>query len=457
MLVINPRFGHSHVRFRGKIADILAAAGHEVVVYQPIFEGKINETGSKHPNIRYVFANHVMDETIMDDQDQIWEDDSALKMIRLSNAIAKSQKNHCSILLNDKQVLKNLKNENFDLGLGEIFDGCSFGIFEMIGLKKYVALHSGCMAPIYQSYLGIPKTFPFAPAKFSAYTDQMNFFERLGNFFAIQFENWSFKKIYTDGPEEAIKEVVAEFDMQKKIQEAAFLFVNSDEHVDFTMPITPKLIYTGGLGKSHSKPLAQKYIDIFNSAKKGVIYFSFGSVVKSKNMPKAMRGAILSAFSEFPDINFIWKYEDDTHQVAKDHSNVFTFRWLPQNEILEHPKTLAFISHGGMNSVIEGATKGVPMICIPFYADQNHNAMILERRGTAETILKNQVTKQTLVRTIRKIINVKKYNENAKLLSKMVKSKVMESEERIVKYSEFAAEFGDSGTLQTEVNIRKKM
>uniref|UniRef100_A0AC34QLM8 Glucuronosyltransferase n=1 Tax=Panagrolaimus sp. JU765 TaxID=591449 RepID=A0AC34QLM8_9BILA len=150
----------------------------------------------------------------------------------------------------------------------------------------------------------------------------------------------------------------------KKIKEAAFVFVNSDEHVDFTMPITPKLIYTGGLGKSHTKPLAQKYVDIFNSAEKGVIYLSFGSVVQSQSMPEAMKKTFLSAFAEFPDINFIWKYENDAHQVAKDHPNVFTFRWLPQNEILEHPKTLAFISHAGMNSIIEGATKGVPMICI---------------------------------------------------------------------------------------------
>ena len=33
ILYFNPTFGKSHVTFNGKIADILAAAGHDVVSY----------------------------------------------------------------------------------------------------------------------------------------------------------------------------------------------------------------------------------------------------------------------------------------------------------------------------------------------------------------------------------------------------------------------------------------
>lgn len=51
-------------------------------------------------------------------------------------------------------------------------------------------------------------------------------------------------------------------------------------------------------------------------------------------MSDDMKRLFLEAFAEFPDINFLWKYENDEHQVAKAYKNVFTGKWLPQNDIL---------------------------------------------------------------------------------------------------------------------------
>uniref|UniRef100_A0A914Y098 glucuronosyltransferase n=1 Tax=Panagrolaimus superbus TaxID=310955 RepID=A0A914Y098_9BILA len=238
--------------------------------------------------------------------------------------------------------------------------------------------------------------------------------------------------------------------MQEAVVDSAFYFVNSDEHVDYAMPITHKVVYMAGLGKIQAHPLEKKYTDIFDSAKKGVILFSFGSVVQSHKMPSEYKKAFLEAFSEFPEINFIWKYEKDEDQIANGYSNIFTGKWLPQNDILDHPKLLAFISHGGMNSVMEGSTKGVPMICIPVFADQKRNSQLLVRRGTAFKLDKSEISKESIVAAIKEIITNKKYRKNAQLLSKMVNAKPTTSAERVVKYAEFAAQFGDTGTLQTQ-------
>ena len=49
-------------------------------------------------------------------------------------------------------------------------------------------------------------------------------------------------------------------------------------------------------------------------------------------------------------------------------------KWLPQNDVLGSPQTRAFMSHCGANSLYEAAFHGVPIIALPFFADQPGNA-----------------------------------------------------------------------------------
>ncbi len=44
--------------------------------------------------------------------------------------------------------------------------------------------------------------------------------------------------------------------------------------------------------------------------------------------------------------------------------NVKTFDWLPQNDLLGHPKIKAFVSHMGANGGYEAAYHGVPISCL---------------------------------------------------------------------------------------------
>ncbi|KAE9547642.1 hypothetical protein FO519_009146, partial [Halicephalobus sp. NKZ332] len=348
ILVYNPRFAPSHVTYMGKIADTLADAGHDVVVYQPILERTVPKNGSGNPNIRFFFTKYEREEPgIPELQTDFWQDDTVGKLITMSIEMRNLRKNHCDFVLEDQKNHELLKKEKFDVAVLEIFEGCGFGVLEILGLKKYIVTHSGSMIPMINSYLGIPQSPSSVPSAVSSNTEKMSFLQRTGNFVTTLFEYSLLNYFMIDGPQQAVSEAMPGININQRIKDAAFLFVNSDEFIDFISPITLKAVYIGALGRiTPSKPLEKKYLDIFDSAKRGVIYFSFGTVILSQGMPPHLRQIFLEAFSEFPDINFIWKYESESDNIAKDYKNVFTFPFLPQNDLLDHPKLLAFITHG---------------------------------------------------------------------------------------------------------------
>ncbi|XP_058754696.1 7-deoxyloganetin glucosyltransferase-like [Vicia villosa] len=47
--------------------------------------------------------------------------------------------------------------------------------------------------------------------------------------------------------------------------------------------------------------------------------------------------------------------------------------WCPQEEVLDHSAIGGFLTHSGWNSTLESVCGGVPMICWPFFAEQQTN------------------------------------------------------------------------------------
>uniref|UniRef100_A0A0R3PQD4 UDP-glucuronosyltransferase n=1 Tax=Angiostrongylus costaricensis TaxID=334426 RepID=A0A0R3PQD4_ANGCS len=183
------------------------------------------------------------------------------------------------------------------------------------------------------------------------------------------------------------------------------VMVNSNELYEAPRPTLSKIVNIGGvgIGFKDANPLPDEFQRIIDVCV-GLVVFSFGSVTPSYKMPLAWKKAFLAAFKNYPEHHFVMKYEGTDLQ---DHlpSNVHVFKWLPQANLLAHPKTKALISHGGYNSLQEAIIAGVPLITIPLFGDQPKNAKLAEKHRIAVNLRKDNLTVDAVVKALEKLLS----------------------------------------------------
>lgn len=132
-----------------------------------------------------------------------------------------------------------------------------------------------------------------------------------------------------------------------------------------------------------------------------MIYFSLGSNIKSKFLEESKRKLINEVFSDLP-YNILWKFEDE--ELIGKPSNVKINKWLPQQDILGHPNIKLFITQGGLQSMEEAVMNGVPLLAIPFIADQYANAARIEKLGIGLQLHYSSLTKEAFKTSILTIL-----------------------------------------------------
>ena len=65
-------------------------------------------------------------------------------------------------------------------------------------------------------------------------------------------------------------------------------------------------------------PPKDKIGDFLSQSKNGVVFMSFGSVIKPSAMPKEYKQIILNVFSRFPQYDFIWKWDEKLPEAPKN-------------------------------------------------------------------------------------------------------------------------------------------
>lgn len=94
---------------------------------------------------------------------------------------------------------------------------------------------------------------------------------------------------------------------------------------------------------------------------------------------------------------------------------------MPQVHILGHPRARMFIGHGGSNGQYDAYCNGVPVIVIPFFADQHYNGFRAAQRGLGLVVESKTLTPERLIRAIEKIGSDESFYKNARHVADIMK------------------------------------
>ncbi|KAL6292682.1 hypothetical protein ACE6H2_000824 [Prunus campanulata] len=144
-----------------------------------------------------------------------------------------------------------------------------------------------------------------------------------------------------------------------------------------------------------------------------VAYISFGSVVTP---PPHELAAFAEALIEsgFP---FIWSFRGNIEEILpkgydKMSLNGKILSWAPQVQVLGHSSTGVFVTHCGWNSILESIVGGVPMICRPFFGDQNLNMRTVEAAwGIGVGVEGGLITKPAAIKALELVLKQKEGEE----------------------------------------------
>lgn len=100
----------------------------------------------------------------------------------------------------------------------------------------------------------------------------------------------------------------------------------------------------------------------------------------------------------------VWKWEGRENNINIP-PNVLLLPWLPQQDLLGHPKARLFITHGGLFSIQESVYHGVPLIILPVFADQPLNAQKAENDGYGIQLDWDMLTAEQLYQSIQRVLN----------------------------------------------------
>ncbi|XP_031420549.1 UDP-glucuronosyltransferase 2A1-like isoform X2 [Clupea harengus] len=348
-------------------------------------------------------------------------------------------------IFEDESLMKTLQDAKYDLVLTDpSFGG---GVFLAHRLHLPLVLNVRWTIHGEAHYAIAPSPLSYVPYPGAELTDKMTFSQRLGNFFVCIFSQYMLRQM-ADVPYTALSHRFfgPEVDYFSLFQDADIWLMRNDFTFEFPRPTMPNVVYMGGFQCKPARPLPVDMEEfVQSSGEHGVILMSLGTLFAE--LPSDISEEIAAAFAQLPQ-KVIWR-----HKGAKPSSlgnNTLLVDWMPQNDLLGHPKTKVFVAHGGTNGVQEAIYHGVPIVGLPLVFDQPDNLSRMEARGTAKVVDIATLDRAVFVEALRAVLYEPSYRENMQRLSRIHHDQPMKPLDRAIFWIEYVMRNGGAPHLRTQ-------
>ncbi|CAI2351142.1 unnamed protein product [Caenorhabditis sp. 36 PRJEB53466] len=433
---------HSHIPFHNTAINVMLERGHTVDLVIAQYNEMVKIIIPKGVRRKYSFGY---------DDPNYW-DKNAMHLFNIFEKkptpfaeflkFDESALDLCETAVKDSSLLEYIKEGHYDIGISSDYDPCANVIMHAAGVPAKASL---IPTPMFQPQVvsaGIPSPASLYGTVLHPKPDDSLFyraFDLIRHTYNIYFVTPRHMQKYNRLVQKAFGPTFPDVsEIQRNVD---IILTNSNEIIEKPRPISHKIKYIGGMGKKKSKPVSKELDSLLASAPRGVVLFSFGTQVPTKKVPVELRRNFANAFKHFPDYLFLWKYDNltDDSELFADIPNIHRLEWLPQTDLLGDHRVKAFISHMGLNSFLETAAAGVPVLAIPLFIDQQHNAYNAAAREMGVIVDRDRLTVDNLVAALTELLSNSKYGQNAQIISQMMVQKPEQAEQLFYEWIEFAA------------------
>ncbi|XP_044874795.1 UDP-glucuronosyltransferase 2A3-like isoform X7 [Mauremys mutica] len=364
-----------------------------------------------------------------------WETTSRMRgfWIQISRLLSMNKATCDSVVWNE-ELMKMLREAAFDILLADPLVLGGELVAEKLGVPFVYTFRFSMGNTVERLCGGLPAPPSYVPASMGSLTDRMSFMERMKNMFFYALQDVLFHQVFCREWSQYYSDVLGRpTTLCETMGKAEMWLIRTYWDFEFPRPFLPNFEFVGGLHCKPAKPLPEEMEEfVQSSGEHGIVVFSLGSMIY--NLTEEKSNMVALALSQIPQ-KVLWRYKGKKPETLGPNTRIYD--WIPQNDLLGHPKTKAFITHGGTNGIYEAIYHGIPMVGIPIFADQPDNIAHMKAKGMAVELDFNTMQTQDLIDALDMVINNSSYKENAVRLSEIHHDQPIKPLDRAVFWIEF--------------------
>ncbi|XP_060718647.1 UDP-glucuronosyltransferase 2C1-like isoform X9 [Tachysurus vachellii] len=443
------------------VMDELIARGHNLTIVTHSATPSVNTAQSPGYNVDVIQVPHTKQDVFKNLEKfmkywmyDVQHDNIIQTSLKISELLGKATEQnqvlyYCTSICKSPDLLEKWRKEQFDVLLTDPLYMCGELLAQKLDLPFIISLRFSYGNVMERLCGQLPAPPSFVPSVGLSYTDHMDFPQRVKNFLFVLSQDIMFKLLISMKWDNIYSEFLGKpTTLCDTMSKADIWLIRTYWDFEYPRPLLPNFKFVGGLHCKPAKPLPKDMEDfVQSSGDDGIVVFSLGSMIK--NLTKERANTIATALGQIPQ-KVLWRYIGEKPETLAPNTRLYD--WIPQNDLLGHPKTKAFITHGGTNGIYEAIYHGVPMVGLPLFADQPDNINHMTTKGAAVMLDFNKMRSKDLKQALDDVINNPSYKESMMRLSRIHHDQPMKPLDQAVYWIEYVMRNKGAKHLRVEAH-----